>query len=300
MNTLVPKRRRCNSEDVAAANIPAVRIRRRPGFSQNVSVTPAPVNSETRPQRADAAKRHQDLCELIAHLTKTEPYEFEGQTWAAGGGHTQKAWAKAVGLPLRTFKRLVRVPPIVTETRGARDRKVTFLRVGEPVSLDEPGAPRRKVRNALSKAWREYQDGEKARRDRKVGAGPVWTSPGKDFGLICGLSDDLPDGWQLRIFKHTLQNWSGFCGCLRGELRAAEAVADMPLEDLQDGDHMLETARVLRRLGKVAFSDRFHAYPSLPLMRLFHHVMTDLYVSDMGLQGRDYPGRVPAEPGAHA
>ncbi len=138
--------------------------------------------------RTDQREKHYRLCGLIAAWIEREPLECEGEVWAPR--LSQEAWADVLEVSVRTFRRLIKLPPIYTRTVGFRDGKSTLMRIGEPKKSVQYYA------RTMSKIWREY---------RKIPS-----TPPSDYGPICGLAEAWPMGWQPRIFEHTIKFWPDF------------------------------------------------------------------------------------------
>ncbi|MGQ0565545.1 MAG: hypothetical protein ACT4OK_10800 [Gemmobacter sp.] len=216
--------------------------------------------------RADAKKRHMDLCKLIATMVETAPCDLERQTWA--GPMTQAEWATKAGLTLPTFRRLVAVPPIVAAARGRGRQKATYLRLGDATS-----DALRKVKNTIAKLWREHIGPEQAaQRDYR-----------RDYGLCCGLAEDLPHGRQVKVFVHTLKNWDTFMLVAKGQIGIAlDLYAQGIPPDPYDSD--MEAARVIPRKD---LKNVFLHHVSLSFLRRYHFVAAEVYRLD--IQARQRP-----------
>jgi hypothetical protein len=222
--------------------------------------------------RADAKRRHVALCKLIATLAETDPTQMSGAEWA--GPMTQEQWAEKAGLSLRTFKRLILHPPIMVAARGVGKGKVTYLRLGavDPHDL-------RKVQNSMAKLWRRHIGPEQAAlRDFR-----------RDYGLICGLAEDLPRGWQVQIFDYALCHWATFCAITKYEIDIANDVrrAGMTVTDLDIDEDGFATAR--RFPGEVLSNGRYFDFPALSFLRKFHHVAVTVYVKYLLETGKEVP-----------
>jgi hypothetical protein len=200
------------------------------------------------------------LCALIANWIETEPHRAAGHVWA--GPFTHAAWARAIGVSPRTFQRLITHPPIVAQACGRGSDKGTLLRLGTP-------DPRnlKKVQNTMSKIWRENRNRDTTTRD--------------EYGCICGMAEEMPPGWQVRIFEHALRRWSAFMAIVKLEIETAQVSAGHDIfEPSAMANPMLETAR--RFHGEELFTPGHLRWPSLKFLRKFHHVATDLFISDKG------------------
>jgi hypothetical protein len=220
--------------------------------------------------RADAQANFDRLCGLIRELSEARPYDFEGQTWAPP--LSQQDWADRVGVHPRTLRRYIKQPPVVTTTRGMSREKVTLLRIGTP----QQGPNLRKTANTMSKIWRTHIDRE--------------MTPHREYGLLFGLAETWPEGWQPRILKHTLVCWAAFVAAAKLEMHAANEnlEADVFAPDAM-ADHMLATAR--RFPGERFFFDRYLRHPTLGFLRKFEHVALDAFVSHRQENNMDYPAR---------
>ena len=91
----------------------------------------------------------------------------------------------------------------------------------------------RKVANTVSKIWREH-------------TGQKTTSP-RLYGMMFGLAQEWPDGYQIKIFEHALKNCTGFCASAKQEFYTAMLIGESGGGDLfahgNEDDPLLETAR---------------------------------------------------------
>lgn len=181
------------------------------------------------------------------------------------------------GLSLRTFQRLIAVPPVVSTVRGMGRDKAMLLRLGEPAAVNH-----RKLANTLSKLWREHR-------------GEAMTSH-RDYGLLFGLVETWPEGWQVRIFEHTLRCWSAFCAMTKLEIHTATAFAghDPFAPDLLS-DPLFETAR--RCHGVPLDAGRRFRHVSLSFLRRFAHVAQELFLMDREERGLRVPPALRATSG---
>lgn len=165
------------------------------------------------------------------------------------------------------------VPPIQKDTIQIEGRKITLLRLGKAAAPNL-----RKIANTMAKIWREDVS--------KKPTGP------NVYGCICGLAEDLPAGWQVEIFKHALKDWDGFCACAKLEIEIANYSAEREYDVFTPDaltDHTLATAR--RFPGEHLFL-RYYRFPSITFLRKFHHVATDIWISDRQAKALGYPARV--------
>jgi len=230
----------------------------------NIAPITGEGNSSALPSlRRDKQRRHDALCALIADEVNSDPYDFEGFLWA--GPFSQEHLAARLGLSTRTLRDLLRVPPVVVEVRGMGRDKGTLLRLGVVAPVNH-----RKTANVLSKHYRTHVEAA--------------TTTHRDYGLLFGLVEEWPEGWQVRIFGHVLRNWSAFVGMAKLEIEAAIAYADTdPFTPDLITDDLLDTAR---RLQGVALSaDRRYRYVSLTFLRRFAHIAPKLYLLDLEERG---------------
>lgn len=230
-----------------------------------------PSERQARAPRKDAQERHETLCKLIGTMVETAPCTLDRQVWA--GPLTQAAWAEKAGLPLRTFKRLILHPPIVVAARGVGRGKATYLRLG---TVDQHDL--RYTRNRMAKLWRRHiGDEQAAMRDYR-----------RDYGLICGLTDDLPRGWQVEIFDHALTHWATFCAMAKFEIEVAQ---DMRAAGLTPsaGDLDEDGFATARRMPRARLRIRFFKFPCLSFLRRFHHVAVSVYAEHLRERGKDVP-----------
>jgi len=189
-------------------------------------------------------------------LMETAPCTMDRQAWA--GPLTQEQWAAKAGLTLRTFRRLVKEPPIVAVARGRGRRKATYLRLGEA-----PSDAIRKAKNIIAKLWREHIGPEQAaQRDGY-----------RDNGLCWGLAEDLPHGLQVKVFAHALKNWDTFMLVAKGQISIA---LDLHAQGLppDPNDPEMEAARVIPRKH---LKNVFLHHVSLSFLRRFHFVAAEVY-----------------------
>lgn len=261
-------------EEIGQGNY--VRRRRRTigpnGHSARATEKPA----EGASLRRDAKDRHEALCALVEALTASEEYSFDGQVWAAP--RKQDEWAELAGLNQRTFRRLIAVPPIRSTVRGAGKYKATLLRVGAEATRSY-----RETRNILAKVYRDH-----------LGAlqPDVPVLQIRDFGLLYGLAEELPDRWEAKVFEYTLKNWREFMAAARAEIAVALEIREQggdPFEPDLSADHMLETAR--RMAGKELKQPPRFDYPCLGFLRVFNHVAVEVYRMHRQSLDRDCPGQ---------
>ena len=140
-----------------------------------------------------------------------------------------------------------------------------FLRIGEPDPVDH-----RKTANILSKHWREHR-------------GEPRTEP-REYGLLFGLVQAWPEGWQVRIFGHVLTNWPAFCAMTKLEIATAQAYAGAnPFDPDLMTDDLLDTARRLQ--GVPLDADRRYRHVSLSFLRRFAHMAPKLFLMDLEERG---------------
>jgi len=149
--------------------------------------------------------------------------------------------------------------------RGMGRDKAMLLRLGEPATVNH-----RKTANTLSKLWREHR-------------GEAMTTH-REYGLLFGLAETWPEGWQIKIFEHTLRCWSAFMAMAKLEIVAALAYADAyPFAPDLLSDPLLETARRCR--GVPLDATRRYRHVSLSFLRRFAHVGQELFVMDREERG---------------
>lgn len=228
-------------------------------------LTPSPEgNSQHTPiLRRDAMARHVALCTLITQGVNSDPCQFEGHSWA--GPFSQACLAARLDIAPRTLRSLLRVPPVVATVRGMGRDKAMLLRLGEPDTTNH-----RKTANVLSKHWREHR-------------GEAMTTH-REYGLLFGLVEAWPEGWQVRIFAHVLANWSAFCAMVKLEIAAAQAYAGQdPFAPDLVSDDLLDTARRLR--GVPLDVGRRYRHVSLSFLRRFAHIAPKLLLLDLEERG---------------
>lgn len=228
--------------------------------------------------RQDAQIKQDNLCALILADINGDPQSIDGQLWA--GAYSHDEWAQRAGLTVRTFRRLIAKPPFVSTVRGSGSNKRTYLRLGAAPAYDL-----RKVQNTMSKIWRER-------------TGCTWTDPRTQYGPICGMAEEWPDGWQVKVFEHALTHWGTFMACTKLEIQAAldvidaaEARGEEPDLFSPDAmlDHVLETAR---RVPRRQLQIRHLEFPSLGYLRRFCHVALTVYVDHLQDRGKPVPAEL--------
>ena len=182
---------------------------------------------------------HARLCELIRAAQVASPHEHVGQIWAKP--ISLQAWCDIGGFALRTLKELIKYPPIRRYQCNLPGGKVTLLRVGDP------GPEQDKV---LAKQMAAYF----------LAATKEETVSRNEFGMLCGLAHDWPDGWQVEIFKHAIIHWPDFMDDVKVEVEIALAVlgrGDDPFHPEALADPLYATAR--RYCGRGDKLSRFSA-----------------------------------------
>ncbi|QFT80838.1 hypothetical protein FIU89_09480 [Roseovarius sp. THAF27] len=233
---------------------------RKPNIRRRVKETPA--------FRADAQAKFDHLCDLIRELCAAQPYSFEGYTWAPP--LSQQEWADRVGVHPRTLRRYIKTAPVVATTRGMSREKVTLLRIGQPAT----GQNLRKVANTLSKQWRTHMEREMTTH--------------REYGLLFGLAEVWPEGWQPRILTHTLVRWGDFVGAAKLEMTVANASLDEDVFSPEAmADPLLATARMFP--GEQFDVGRRLRHPNLGFLRKFHHVALDVFMAHRQETGQKCP-----------
>lgn len=204
-------------------------------------------------------------------MVEIRPNHVDGYDWA--GPYTQAGWAEKAGLNLRTFKRLIKHPPIVVSARGVGKAKSTHLRLGTVDPFDM-----RRVQNSMAKLWRRHIGEEQAaQRDYQ-----------RDYGLICGLAEDLPRGSQIEIFDHALTHWDAFCAMAKFEIEIAIGLREAGLT-VTDADPDAEGFATARRFPRERLRTKFFTFPALSYLRKFHHVAVTLYAEHLRERGKEVP-----------
>lgn len=231
------------------------------------AVTGKPENGLS-PLRSDAMARHAALCRWIEEEVKSAPSHFDGHSWA---GPVLQSWlAHRFGITPRTLRSLAKVPPVVSVARGRGRNKATYYRLGELDPVDPAKRANIKTANVLSKHWRAHR-------------GEAMTTH-RDYGLLFGLVEAWPEGWQVRIFAHVLTNWSAFCAMAKLEIAAAQAYAGQdPFAPDLVSDNLLDTARRLR--GVPLDAGRRYRHVSLSFLRRFAHIAPKLLLLDLEERG---------------
>lgn len=243
-------------------------VRKRRRIAEPLPVTPEIVEAAARPMRADGSANRKRLAALVQELSAQAAHPFEGHVWA--GPFTQDEWAERAGISTRTFRRLIASSPFVSSVAGSGAEKRTMLRLGTP----HPPTPR-KVANTLAKTWKEYLAGRSDCADASVSR--------RDYGILCALAREWPDGWQVKIFKHVLADWTGFMVlvsfAVELTLEARVAGVDPFAPDVLC-DHTLDTARRLH--GVELTRPKRLNIPSLAFLNRFLHLGLELYEMQHG------------------
>lgn len=219
------------------------------------------------------AAMHADLCALIRVAQQETPFHHVGQVWAEPV--SQDGWCRASGLKLRTFQELVRVPPIRRYQCNLEGGKVTLLRVGDP------GPEQDRI---MAKQMEAYY----------LAATKEPTISGKEFGCLCGLACDWPDGWQMDTFKHTVIRWPDFMDHVKMEVALAIEARDGRLDPFHPDalcDPLLATARRFWGQGE-RLDERVYQRPFILLLRAFWPVALELFIDGRQFRGDAHPARV--------
>ncbi|MDH0113390.1 hypothetical protein N7379_02780 [Rhizobium pusense] len=150
-----------------------------------VKKAPPPVPGVTA---ASMPAKTKAIATLVADLTKSDPFSFEGHQWAK---RSQDWWVEKLGFSVETFRRHISKPPFVRNTviDVETGNKVTLVRIGEPGPKSK-----RHLQNILSSIWRE-----------KTG---LRTTP-KQYGQMAGMVDHWGEKAPV-IFKLALTQWDRF------------------------------------------------------------------------------------------
>lgn len=218
---------------------------------------------------------HAQLVDFIGAAQEASPFEHQEEIWAQP--LSQEAWCKAGGFALRTFQELIKVPPIRRLRCTINGRITTLLRVGEQ------GAEQAK---AIAKGMQAYWCS--ATREAKVSGG--------EFGMLCGLARDWPDGWQMEIFRHTLIQWPDFMDDVKFEIELAIDLRDTrqsPFHRELLADPLYATARRMWP-QRDKLSLRVYRRPFIPLLRAFWPLAVELFIDhrQRHRSEHDHPERV--------
>lgn len=264
---------------------------------------------------------HARLVEFIRAAQEASPFEHQNQIWAKP--ISLLAWCKIGGFALSTLKKLIGYPPIRRMQCNLPGGKVVLLRVGDPgeelvkatakrmqafypeavrramvAAIDRERLAKIKLAERLTSERRRLDLVERAnalavKRTKSAQAKEVKV-PKKEFGALCGLARDLPDGWQVELFKHAVFNWPDFMDIVKAEIDAAlscYACGDDPFAPGANSDHMLTTARRFYwRQGDVEW--RVYPRPYIPLLRAFWPVAVELFVDHRQRYGGEHPERI--------
>ncbi len=190
--------------------------------------------------RKDAQERHTKLCTLIQESVETEGQEFEGNKWAV---MPRAVWAKMLGVDKKTISRLIKHPPIQTWDTQVEGDRCILLRVGEPGKKSP-----RHMANIMAKMYLKK-------------TGRMRTN--HEFGMLVGLAEEWPEGYQVAIFKNMLDDWNGFVHML-----AVHVEQEIDIK------------------GNTDREQKFFKYVSISTLRKFHLVAQDAYKTHMqGVSG---------------
>ena len=84
----------------------------------------------TNPLGEKAATAGSQLVELVLANIKTDPYEFDGQTWTM---IERVGLSSSLGVSLSTFNKIISAKPFVFDVIKIEAKKITLLRVGEKI-----------------------------------------------------------------------------------------------------------------------------------------------------------------------
>lgn len=216
---------------------------------------------------------HGQLVELIRAAQEASPFEHVGQIWAKP--IALKAWCEIGGFKLRTLKELIKYPPIRRLQCNLPSGKVVLLRVGDPGE---------ELVKATAKRMQAFF----------LATTKEATVSRDEFGMLCGLARDLPDGWQVEIFQHAVICWFDFMDDVKLEVELAQEALREGFDPFAPGaasDHMLTTARRFWGQGD-KLSLRTYRRPFIPLVRAFWPVAVELFIDHRQLRGGDHPARI--------
>ncbi|MDN5788783.1 MAG: hypothetical protein L0H65_17355 [Pseudorhodobacter sp.] len=92
-----------------------------------------------------------------------------------------------------------------------------------------------------------------------------------EFGMICGLAHDWPDGWQMEVFRHTVIRWPDFMDDVKLEVELALHARDGQIDPFHPeviADPLYTTARRYHGQGD-KLSLRIYCRRFIPLLRAF-------------------------------
>lgn len=189
--------------------------------------------------RADAKERHTKLCALIQKEVKREGQEFEGHVWAI---LPLSVWADMLGVTsAKTVSRLIRHEPIQFTNTMVEGVPAVLLRVGKK-GKQSP----RELANIMATLWKKQTGAEEVSKH-------LW-------GMMCGLAENWPEGYQIAIFKHVItpHGWHSFMAALS---------LHIAIQQEAEGDTVIVK--------------RYFNHPSVSVLRRFWQVAADAYKSDM-------------------
>ncbi len=102
----------------------------------------------------------------------------------------------------------------------------------------------------------------------------------KEFGMLCGLARDWPDGWQFEVFRHAAIHWWDFMDDVKFEVELALELHDTrqsPFHRELLADPLYATARRLWP-QRDELSQRIYRRPFIPLLRRFWPTALELFI----------------------
>ncbi len=130
------------------------------------------------------------LAKLVDARIKEQPFEFDGQTWAAA---PQEWWAKQLGVSAVTVRRIIKMPPFIRNWAQVGGVVTALLRVGE--KGPQTDLDRAKV---MRRIW-----------FKKLGENEHTTVGQQRWGCLCALAkmwgEHAPS-----VFSTVLNNWPLF------------------------------------------------------------------------------------------
>lgn len=205
------------------------------------------------------------LRSLITESIRANPVERDGFQWAA---IPQQEICVRLNIAPATLRRMVSQSPFVRLQARINAKNYSLLRISVPGEAAAIKTPEH-IGNIMKKIWREWLTTRQAtilaQREAMAVDHPELSSIEREakqlkrllhhqqlnsaWGCFRNLAELWPEGHQVELFKLVLKDWSAFMAGVKVEIWR-------------------------RGTG----TEKFFAYPSIPVIREFHAVALELYV----------------------
>lgn len=186
--------------------------------------------------RADKQARHDQLCQTVENRMEPEGQELHAKMWVL---KSRAEWAALIGVSLPTLTELSKIPPLEKLVTIKDGKKVMGLRVMVPG--EKPTQTHRDLANIMGSMF-------KKQTSNRV--------PRKQWGMLNGLAEIWPEGYQTKIFKWVISEdgWKYFNNFLK-----------------------LHQGTINEELGKEQEKIRYYRHVSIPILRRYPYVASDIY-----------------------